>query len=147
MLKGTVLAFDFGLKRVGVAVGELELRMAHPLSTVVTSDREKLLGAIAVLVKEWHPKLLVVGLPMHDDGRPHALTPMIDTFVTELKALTKLPVALSNEQYSSASASMALREAGIAGIKQKPMLDSVAAQEILQGYFDSQLGRREAAAS
>ncbi|MEO6024062.1 MAG: Holliday junction resolvase RuvX [Burkholderiales bacterium] len=147
MLKGTVLAFDFGLKRVGVAVGELELRMAHPLSTLVTSDREKLLGAIAVLVKEWRPELLVVGLPVHDDGRPHALAPVIDKFVAELKALTKLPVALSNEQYSSATASMALRDAGIAGLKQKAMLDSVAAQEILQGYFDSQLGRREAAAS
>ena len=147
MLKGTVLAFDFGLKRVGVAVGELELRMAHPLSTLVTSDREKLLGAIAVLVKEWRPALLVVGLPVHDDGRPHALAPVIDKFVAELKALTKLPVALSNEQYSSATASMALRDAGIAGLKQKAMLDSVAAQEILQGYFDSQLGRREAAAS
>ena len=147
MLKGTVLAFDFGLKRVGVAVGELELRIAHPLSTLVTSDREKLLGAIAMLVKEWRPALLVVGLPVHGDGRPHELAPVVTKFVAELKAMTKLPVALSNEQYSSASASLLLREAGVTGIRQKPMLDSVAAQEILQGYFDTQLNQREAAAN
>ena len=137
MPKGTVLAFDFGLKRIGVAVGEFELGMAHPLSTLNATDSVQTLSAIEKLVKEWRPNLLVVGQPHHDDGRPHALSGAIEKFVANLKNHTGLEVILSDESYSSAAASMALRDAGVSGQKQKSMLDSVAAQEILQGYFDN----------
>lgn len=137
MPKGTVLAFDFGLKRIGVAVGELELGMAHPLATLSNNDSIQTLAAIDKLVKEWRPNLLIVGQPHNDDGRPHKLTRPIDIFVAALKVHTKLDVVLSDESYSSAAASMALRDAGISGQKQKALLDSVAAQEILQGYFDN----------
>ncbi len=137
MPKGTVLAFDFGLKRIGVAVGEWELGMAHPLATLNGSDATQTMAAIEKLVKEWRPNLLVVGQPHHEDGRPHALSGAIEKFVENLKSHSKLEVILSNESYSSAAASMALRDAGVSGQKQKTMLDSVAAQEILQGYFDN----------
>ena len=137
MPKGTVLAFDFGLKRIGVAVGELELGMAHPLATLNGSDATQSMAAIDKLVKEWRPNLLVVGQPHHDDGRPHALSGSIEKFVANLKNHTKLDVILSDESYSSAAASTALRDAGVTGQKQKAMLDSVAAQEILQGYFEN----------
>ena len=137
MPKGTVLAFDFGLKRIGVAVGEFELGMAHPLSTLNATDSVQTLSTIEKLVKEWRPNLLVVGQPHHDDGRPHALSGAIEKFVANLKNHTGLEVILSDESYSSAAASMALRDAGVSGQKQKSMLDSVAAQEILQGYFDN----------
>ena len=137
MPKGTVLAFDFGLKRIGVAVGELELGMAHPLATLNGSDPAQTMAAIDKLVKEWRPNLLVVGQPHHDDGRPHALSGPIEKFVAHLKNHTKLDVILSDESYSSAAASTALRDAGVTGQKQKAMLDGVAAQEILQGYFEN----------
>jgi putative holliday junction resolvase len=137
MPKGTVLAFDFGLKRIGVAVGEWELGMAHPLATLNNSDSIRTLAEIDKLVKEWHPILLVVGKVRHEDGRPHALTRPIDRFVAALKVHTKLEVVLSDESFSSTAASSALRDAGVTGQKQKAMLDSVAAQEILQGYFDN----------
>ncbi len=137
MPKGTVLAFDFGLKRIGVAVGELELGMAHPLATLSNNDSIQTLAAIDELVKEWRPNLLVVGQPHNDDGRPHALSGPIEKFVANLKYHTKIDVVLSDESYSSAAASTALRDAGVTGQKQKAMLDSVAAQEILQGYFDN----------
>ena len=139
MPKGTVLAFDFGLKRIGVAVGELELGMAHPLATLNGGDAVQTMAAIEKLIKEWRPNLLIVGQPHHDDGRPHALSGAIEKFVANLKIQTKLDVLFSDESYSSAAASLALRDAGVSGQKQKAMLDSVAAQEILQGYFDNRV--------
>ena len=139
MPKGAVLAFDFGLKRIGVAVGELELGMAHALATLTGGDAPRTMAAIDKLIKEWRPNLLIVGQPRHDDGRPHALTGAIKKFVAHLHNHTKLEVILSDESYSSAAASIALRDAGVSGQKQKAMLDSVAAQEILQGYFDNHL--------
>lgn len=137
MPKGAVLAFDFGLKRIGVAVGELELGMAHALATLNGGDAPRTMAAIDKLIKEWRPSLLIVGQPRHDDGRPHALTGAIKKFVAQLRNHTKLDVILADESYSSAAAAIALRDAGISGQKQKAMLDSVAAQEILQGYFDN----------
>ncbi len=137
MLSGTVLAFDFGLKRIGVAVGELELGTTHPLATVSGNDPVQAMLAIDKLIKEWRPSRLIVGQPQRGDGRPHALAGAIEKFVMTLKNQTKLDVVLSDESYSSAAASIALRDAGISGQKQKAMLDSVAAQEILQGYFEN----------
>ena len=137
MPKGTILAFDFGLKRIGVAVGEFELKLAHPLGTITVSNPEQTMATIAKLIKEWQPQYLLVGQPHHDSGEPHALLGAIKTFVTNLKRHTQLEVVLSDESYSSAAASMALRDAGIHGRKQKALLDSVAAQEILQGYFEN----------
>ena len=137
MRKGTVLAFDFGLKRIGVAVGELEVGMAHPLATLNSSDPVQTTAAIDRLVKEWRPSFLVVGQPRRDDGRPHALAAAIEKFAENLKSRSQLDVVLCDESYSSAAASIALTDAGITGQKQKAMLDSVAAQEILQGYFEN----------
>ena len=141
MLEGTVLAFDFGLKRVGVAVGNRELRIAHPLDTLSAADSETLMKAIDGLVKEWQPSLLVVGDPKHQDGRPHELSRDIRRFMAELVIRTKVPTILCDESFSSAVAAMTLRAAGVSGRKQKAKLDSVAAQEILQGYFDNQVDR------
>lgn len=134
---GAILAFDFGLKRIGVAVGEFELKLAHPLDTITVSNLEQTMAAIEKLIKEWRPECLLVGHPHHENGAPHALSGAIKDFVKKLEQRTQLEVVLSDESYSSAAASMALRDAGINGRKQKAMLDSVAAQEILQGYFEN----------
>lgn len=71
---GTVLGFDFGGRRIGVAVGQLELGLAHPLATVSNANAEECFGTIAQLIGEWRPILLVVGLPTHADGTEHELT-------------------------------------------------------------------------
>lgn len=130
----TVLAFDFGEKRIGVAVGDWELKLAHPLTTVAASRAP--LEAIATLVKEWQPALLVVGLPAHSDGREHELAGACRRFAQRLKSRFHLPVLLVNETLSSWAGSRALREAGVTGKKQKPYLDAWAAQHILQSYLD-----------
>jgi putative Holliday junction resolvase len=119
----TVLAFDFGLKRIGVAVGEPELRTAHPLPAV--SDFVQ----IKKLVDEWQPASLVVGLPVADRGE-HPLAKRVERFARQLEGRFRLPVARVDERFTSVEAEHRLR-----GLKKKA-IDSVAAQLILEQYFD-----------
>ena len=134
--KGTFLAFDFGTKRIGVAVGNNISGTAQALTTVRDEQNEARFAAIAVLIQEWQPVALVVGLPCHDDGSPHELTRLCRRFAQRLKGRFNLPTILVDERYTSAAASSHLNDAGIRGIKQKPLLDQVVAQHILQAYFD-----------
>jgi len=133
---GTVLAFDFGEKRIGVAVGESLLGIAHPLLTISAESNDARFEAIATLIAEWRPVQLVVGLPAHLDGTEHALSRLCRKFAQRLHGRFNLPVALVDERLSSAEASQSLKQAGIAGRRQKPVLDQIAAQTILQSYFD-----------
>ena len=70
----TVLAFDFGTRRVGVALGNTLTRSARPLATIDEERSEPRFAAIAALIGQWQPDLLVVGVPVHADGTPHAMT-------------------------------------------------------------------------
>jgi putative holliday junction resolvase len=136
-ITGTVLAFDFGEKRIGVAVGESMLKVAHPLTTINAEQNEVKFAQIGELIKEWRACLLVVGLPMHMDGEPHLLTQLSKKFAQRLEGRFNLPVVMVDERLSSAEAAQNLSAAGVKGIKQKAMLDAVAAQTILQSYFDN----------
>jgi putative Holliday junction resolvase len=122
--RGTVLAFDFGLKRIGVAVGEPELRTAHPLPAISRFQQ------IEHLVSEWKPAELVVGLPTSAQGEPHKMTRQAEDFARRLEKRFKLPVARVDERFTSVEAESRLR-----GVKNKA-IDSVAAQLILEQYFD-----------
>jgi putative Holliday junction resolvase len=136
--QGTVLAFDFGEKRIGVAVGEQLLGIAHPLTTINAEANDERFRMIAELIVQWQPVQLVVGLPLSLEGEAHALTLLSQKFARRLNGRFNLPVALVDERLSSSEASQTLKQIGIGGRKQKPMLDQVAAQHILQSYFDSQ---------
>jgi putative Holliday junction resolvase len=133
---GTILAFDFGEKRIGVAVGDNLVGLAHPLQTISAESNDVRFATIASLIAEWRPVLLVVGLPTHMDGTEHALTLLCKKFARRLEGRFNLPVALVDERLTSAEASQTLKELGVGGRKQKPMLDQVAAQLILQHYLD-----------
>ena len=122
MPKGTVLAFDFGLKRIGVAVGEPDLKTAHPLPAVSEFPQ------IEKLVKEWKPAQLVVGLPVKEEGE-HPLAKRVEKFARRLEGSFRLPVARVDERFTSVEAESRLR-----GLKKKAV-DSVAAQLILEQYF------------
>jgi putative Holliday junction resolvase len=135
-IAGTLLAFDFGERRMGVAVGNSISRTAQPLTTVQGESNDQRFAAIAALLAEWQPAALVVGLPCNDDGSPHEMTRLCRRFANRLKGRFGLPVLLVDERYTSAAASSRLSAAGIRGIRQKPLLDQVAAQEILQAYFE-----------
>lgn len=133
----TVLAFDFGEKRTGIAVGETEIGQAHPLSVIRAESNEQRLDAIARLVAEWQPRELVVGLPAHADGTPHAMTARCQRFAERLQRRFQLPVHLADERLTSLDAEARLRETGRNAKAAKALLDAVAAQLILQTWFDN----------
>ena len=135
-VQGTLLAFDFGTKRIGVAVGNSITGTAQPLITLHGEQNEQRFDAIESLIREWQPAALIVGLPCNDDGTPHEMTRLCRRFANRLKGRFDLPAILVDERYTSAAASSQLNDAGIRGIKQKPLLDQVAAQQILQAYYD-----------
>ena len=135
-IQGTILAFDFGTKRIGVAVGNTILRRASPLTTVDEEKTDARFAKISALLAEWQPGALVVGLPCNDDGTPHELTALCRRFANRLKGRFNLPVILVDERYTSLAASAQLNEQGIRGRKQKALIDQYAAQQILQAYFD-----------
>ena len=133
---GTVLAFDFGEKRIGVAIGDCSLGIAHPLTTIAVEANDERFRIIGALIAEWQPGLLVVGLPLSLDGEEHALTLLSKKFARRLQGRFNLPSVLVDERLTSVEASQSLKAMGIGGRKQKPMLDQAAAQCILQSFFD-----------
>jgi putative pre-16S rRNA nuclease len=134
---GTVLAFDFGTKRIGVAVGDFETRLAHPLTTIAHADNRARFGAIGRLIAEWHPVLLVIGLPEHADGSPHPVAQLAGRFAQRLRGRFGIATAYVDERLSSDDAGRALRAAGTHGKRLKAALDPVAAQRILETFFES----------
>lgn len=136
---GTVLAFDLGLRRTGVASGELSIGIAHPLTTIHADSTDARLAAIARLVAEWAPVLLVLGLPTHADGSEHEMTRVARNFARKLESRFRLPVFLVDERHTSTAAEAELHERGIHGKKNRALTDAVAAQLILQGFFDARL--------
>ena len=134
---GTLLAFDFGARRIGVAVGETLLRQARSLTTVHAESNLDRFAAIAALIGEWQPVRLVVGLPLAADGSEQAISTRCRRFANQLHGRFGLPVALADERYTSAVADAELREAGLGWKARKEKVDALAAQHILQDYLDA----------
>lgn len=134
---GTVLAFDFGLQRIGVAVGERLLGSARALETIAVPDNERRFAAIARLIADWQPGTLVVGLPLAPDGSEHEMTARSRRFANQLSGRFRLKVELVDERFSSLEAEDDLRRQGLDWKKRKPLLDARAAQIILKSYFDT----------
>ncbi|HEY6512587.1 MAG TPA: Holliday junction resolvase RuvX [Burkholderiaceae bacterium] len=97
------LAFDYGTRRVGVAVGNSLLKQAQPLLTVSALGDARL-QAIARLVDEWSPDALVVGVPTHPDGAPHDNTRRARAFARQLHGRFRLPVHEVDERYTTVEA-------------------------------------------
>ena len=97
------LAFDFGLKRTGVASGNSLLRQASPLTTVA-AEGDARFERIARLIAEWQPDALVVGVPLHPDGAPHGNTRRAQRFARQLHGRFQLPVHEVDERYSTTEA-------------------------------------------
>ena len=99
----TFLAFDFGIKRTGVATGNRLTRTASPQPTIAANNDQRL-DAVALRVKEWQPDALVVGVPFHPDGAAHENTARAQKFVRQLRARFALPVFEVDERYSTTEA-------------------------------------------
>lgn len=133
--KGTILAIDYGLQRVGIACGDIELKITHPLFTINQADKTKKIAQIQNYITEWQPILLVMGLPLNSEGQELEMTRVCLNFAEVLLKKFSLPIYLVDERYSSSYAECLLSENKIKGIKQKPYLDQVAAQAILLSFF------------
>ena len=134
--QGTVLAFDFGEKRIGVAVGEWALRQAHPLTVIRSEANVERFSRIAELICEWKPNGLVVGLPVALDGSAHAMTARCTRFANQLRGRFGLPVEAAEERLTSVEAEERLREGGQDARRAREHIDAIAAQIILQCHFE-----------
>lgn len=137
-----MLAFDFGAKRTGVAVGESLLGQARALTTIIAEGKAQRLSAVAKLIEQWQPRLLVVGLPRSLDGADTEMTARCRGFALQLEGRFALPVALVDERLSSSEAEARLADIGWQARKRH--IDAVAAQIILQDYFDAHARARAA---
>ncbi len=122
----TVIAFDFGLKRIGVAVGNTLLKQATPLAVIEAATNDGKFAAIGEVLGEWQPQQLVVGLPLHPDGAEHAMSVRCRRFANQLHGRYGIPAVLVDERYTSA----------VLTAQRGQHLDSEAAALILQQYFD-----------
>ena len=135
-MSGTLLAFDYGERYIGIAVGDMETGIAHPAGHYQALRDEERYARAQALVREWQPARLIVGLPLGEQGAEHLLTVRARRFARRLAAKTGLPVELVDERLSSASAREALRAAGRGGRRHKQEIHALAAQVILQAYLD-----------
>lgn len=130
--EATLLAFDYGEKRIGVAIGNSLTRHARALVVLQNRNREYRFEAVGKLIGEWKPDALVVGLPCHPDGTPHEMTQLAKRFGNQLNGRFNLPVTWVDERYSSVEAEADIRQ----GAARADMLDAEAARIILQQYLD-----------
>jgi putative Holliday junction resolvase len=121
-----VLGFDFGIKRIGIAMGNTLTGQAQPLSVVKAIDNAARFKQIGELIAQWRPTRLVVGEPLHPDGAEHEMTLRCRRFANQLHGRFSLPVHLVDERYSSA----------VIAAKRGEIIDAKAAAIILQQYFD-----------
>jgi putative Holliday junction resolvase len=121
-----VFGFDFGIKRIGIAMGNTLTAQAQPLAVVKAIDNAARFSQIGALIAEWNPARLIVGEPFHPDGAEHEMTLRCRRFANQLHGRFNLPVQLVDERYSSA----------VIPAKRGDVIDAKAAAIILQQYFD-----------
>jgi putative Holliday junction resolvase len=136
----TILAFDFGLRRIGVAVGQSVTGSASPLAVIANRETGIDHDAIAALIREWRPARLVVGMPTHADGSDSDMLKPVLAFIDELRRY-ELPISTVDERYTSVEAERTLKEARAAGTRgriSKEDIDSAAAVFIAERYLASE---------
>jgi putative Holliday junction resolvase len=121
-----VFGFDFGIKRIGIAMGNTLTAQAQPLTVVSAIDNGTRFKIIGELIEQWRPARLVVGEPLHPDGAEHDMTLRARRFANQLHGRFNLPVELVDERYSSA----------VISSRRGELIDAKAAAIILQQYFD-----------
>jgi putative Holliday junction resolvase len=132
----TVIAFDFGVKQIGIAVADTAIGIAHPLETIAAEDNRRRFERIAALVAEWRPVRLLVGFPEGGRDATHPLLPALLRFERRLRTRFGLPLERVDETLSSWDASRQLSARGIPARAQKGQLDAEAARLLLQDWLD-----------
>ena len=123
----TVMAFDYGTRRIGVAIGNTFTRTGQAVKTISESNGDARFKAIEGLIKEWEPNQLVVGLPCHPDGAEHEMTAKAKRFGNQLHGRFQLPVDWVDERYTSVVLE--------GNPEMRDNLDAQSAALILEQYF------------
>ena len=134
----TIIAFDFGLKRTGVAVGNTLTGSASPECTLQSKEERPNWEAITQLFEQWKPDQLVVGMPIELDGSSSPLTKRVERFCNQLNGRYNLPVDQENEQFTSIEAAERLKQLRQSGRKkkvEKDEIDKIAASIILESWM------------
>lgn len=134
----SVLGFDYGKKRIGIATGQTITYSATPCKTLNQIDGNPDWPAIDAEIKQWHPQALIVGMPYHTDGSENKMTAAARQFAGELEKRFKLPVIEVNEALSSQQAEQILKENMKINQHNKQEIDKMAAAIIVQRWLDQQ---------
>ena len=141
----SLLAIDFGLRRIGIATGVCLTRTATPLTTLPATYGEPEWKKLDLLINEWRPDLLVVGLPYNSDGSWSEMGTLAKNFAEKLRDRYSLPVELIDERFTSSEAGSLLKEQRRQGLRNKKLhkedVDAVAAQLIAESWMNSAAGR------
>jgi len=129
----TLLGFDFGTRRIGIALGQTLTGTVRPLTTLSSKQQKPDWDTISALLREWQPEQLVVGLPLHMDGSEQPMTAKARRFGNQLKGRYNLPVDMVDERLTSDEAEGRLREQG--NRYHKDEIDALAAQIILESWL------------
>lgn len=133
----TLIGIDYGLKRVGIAVGNTLTCHAEPLTVIVNTGVNAVIAQIQKIAREWQATALVLGLPRHPDGTAHAMTQACLDFQVQLAQTIALPIHCVDERYTSAVLPQRART-NARGQTRAVAQDDRAAALILQQYLDQQ---------
>ncbi len=134
--EGNIIGFDFGEKRVGVAIGNNISKTAQSLITIESSSNHQKFEVIQKIMEEWQPVSIVVGVPFNVDGSEHKITMLSKKFAKQLEQKYLLPIHLIDERYTSIEANIEIKGEKINLKKKKLLIDQIAAKIILQSYLD-----------
>lgn len=136
MLPQTVIGFDYGSKRIGVAVGQGVTGQSNPVVTLAWRKNKPDWAGINQLMEEWQPQVIVIGMPLNKDGTAHHLTKAVQRFGNQLHERYNLPVHMIDERLSSHEAQKMLPKGRSAS--DKGAIDKYAAKLILDSWFQQQ---------
>ncbi len=140
---GRILGVDYGTQRIGLAVSDEEGRIAFPEGTLQRSGERRDLEALCRLVKEREVAGIVVGLPLHMDGRRGPEAEAAERFAEGLGRATGLPVEMLDERWTTVEAERSLRESGRKGRKRREVVDAVAATLLLRTFLERRVSLEE----
>jgi len=134
-LEGNILSFDFGEKRIGVAVGNSITKSSHPLETINTPKNTERYKVIELLLKTWKPVNLVIGYPLNEDGTLSKMSLLAKKFAMKLRNKYNIPIIMIDERFTSSEADLELKKFEKNFNKRKIVVDQVAAMIILDSFF------------
>ena len=136
-IEGNILSFDFGEKRIGVAVGNSITKSSHPLETINTPKNTERYKVIELLLKTWKPVNLVIGYPLNEDGTLSKMSLLAKKFAMKLRNKYNIPIIMIDERFTSSEADLELKKFEKNFKKRKVVIDQIAAMIILDSFFQN----------